>query len=114
MKRVAILFTHGAWHGVDAAAGIDAALSLLAFEHELHVGFFGAGVELLSGSVDGDERSQCHRMVAALRHHGASSMVASRECLESRSLQPHLADIEIRPRAQFAAWLSGTDHVLCF
>lgn len=114
MKRVAILFTHGPWRGVDAAAGIDAALSLLAFEHELQVGFIGAGVEMLCGSADGDERSQRHRMIAGLRHHGASTMVASRECLESRQLQPHLDGLDLLPRARFAAWLAGTDHVLCF
>ena len=114
MKRVGVLFTRGAWRGVDAAAGIDAALSVLSFEHQLSVALVGAGVELLIASDDEDERAQRHRMLAALLHHGASSLQASLECVEARSISPHLAGVELIPRRALREWLNGNDHVLCF
>lgn len=114
MKRVAVVFSRGPWRGVDAGAGIDAALAVLAFEHDLQVGFIGAGVELLAGVDEGDERAQRHRMVAALAHHGASRLLASRDCLQARGLLPRGAEIEQIDRAVFAVWLAEADHVLTF
>lgn len=114
MTRVAVLFSRGPGRGVDTQAGIDAALALLAFEHDVQVGFVGAGVELLAGADHGDERAQRHRMIAALAHHGASRMLASRDCLEARGLLPRLPDIERVTRADLAHWLTEADHVLAF
>lgn len=114
MKRVALLFSRGPGRCADAQAGIDAALALLAFEHDLQVGFIGAGVELLAGADHGDERGQRHRMIAALAHHGASRMLASRDCLDARGLSPRLSDVEQVDRSDFARWLAEADHVLAF
>ena len=114
MKRVVVLFSRGPGRGVDAQAGIDAALALLAFDHDLQVGFVGAGVELLVGADHGDDRAQRHRMMAALAHHGASRLLASRDCLVARGLEPQLPDIERIDRSDFACWLSEADHVLTF
>ncbi|HRG15983.1 MAG TPA: DsrE family protein [Pseudomonadota bacterium] len=114
MKRVAVLFSRGPGRGVDAQAGIDAALAVLAFEHDLQVGFVGAGVELLAGADQGDERAQRHRMIAALAHHGASRMLASGECLAARGLAPQLQNIEQVERGDLANWLAEADHVLAF
>lgn len=114
MKRVAVLFSRGPGRGTDAQAGIDAALALLAFEHDLQVGFVAAGVELLAGADQGGDRAQSHRMIAALVHHGASRMLASRDCLDVRGLVPQLADIERIDREDFANWLAEADHVLAF
>ena len=113
MKRVAVLFTHGAWRGVDAAAGIDAALALLAFEHDLQIGFVGAGVELLAGADDGDDRAQRHRMISALRHHGASRLLVSAPCLVAHGLRPR-DEFETVDATAFAAWLQEVDHVVAF
>lgn len=114
MKRVAVLFARGPWRGVDALAGIDAALAVLAFERDLQVGFVGAGVELLIGADAGEERARRSRMIAALAHHGASRLLASRECLLARGLVPRVADVELVERADFPAWLAEADHVLAF
>lgn len=114
MKRVALVFSRGAWRGVEAQAGIDAALALLAFEHDLQAGFVGAGVELLAGTETGDERSQRHRMIAALGHHGASRMLACREGLAVRGLDPLVPGVECVDRDEIAAWLAEADHVLAF
>lgn len=114
MKRVAVVFSHGPWRGADALAGIDAALALLAFEHDLQVAFVGAGVELLAGSDSGDERAQRHRMVAALAHHGASRMLARRADLDARGVVPVVAGVEPLDAAVIADWLAEADHVLGF
>ncbi|MBK7044421.1 MAG: DsrE family protein [Rhodanobacteraceae bacterium] len=114
MRRVAVLFSRGPWRGVDTAAGIDVALALLAFDFDLQVGFIGAGVELLVATDDGDERAQRLRMVAALSHHGASRLLASRDCLQARGLVPHAIVIEPVGRSDFAAWLTEAEHVISF
>lgn len=114
MKRVAVVFSRGPWRGADALAGIDAALALLAFEHDLQVAFVGAGVELLAAGVVDDERAQRARMVAALAHHGASRLLASRSDLDARDLQPAVAGVEPVDSAAIANWLAEADHVLAF
>lgn len=114
MKRVAVIFARSPWQGSDTLAGIDTALALLAFEHELHVAFVGDGVAMLCGEDEGDERAQRQRMVAALHHHGAVSLAASRDCLERRGLGLHLAAVELLPLETIGQRLSGSDHVLCF
>ena len=115
MKRVGVLFTRSAWRGVDVAAGIDAALAALAFDHDLSVAFVGAGVELLVGAESGeDARGQSRRMLAGLEHHGARHMLASHECLAARGLTLSLDGCETMPLAALHDWLRSTDHVLCF
>lgn len=114
MKRVAVVFSRGPWRGAEAQAGIDAALSLLAFEHDLQAGFVGAGVELLAASMVDDERAQRQPMIAALAHHGASRMLASAACLARRGLAAADASVEPVDAATFAAWLAEADHVLAF
>lgn len=114
MKRVAVVFSRGPWRGVDAQAGIDAALALLAFEHDLQAGFIGAGVDMLAASVVDDERAQRPRMIAALAHHGASRMLASSACLAARGITPAEGLVESVDAATFADWLAEADHVLSF
>jgi sulfur relay (sulfurtransferase) DsrF/TusC family protein len=114
MKRVAVLFTCSPWLGSDTLAGIDAALAVLAFEHELVAAFAGDGVALLCGSDDGGERAQRQRMVAALHHHGATALLASADCLAARSLQPQVQALELLPLAAIGRRIAGADHVLCF
>jgi sulfur relay (sulfurtransferase) DsrF/TusC family protein len=114
MKRVAVVFSRGPWRGVEAQSGIDAALALLAFEHDLQVGFVGAGVELLAAGIVDDERAQRQRMIAALAHHGASRMLARSDCLARRGLEAADASVERVDAAAFADWLAEADHVLSF
>lgn len=114
MKRVGILFMHEGRDGVDAAAGIDAALATLAFDHALSVAFVGAGVELLRSSDVREPQIVHARMIAALHHHGATSLLASSECLGERGLAPDFPWLNVVPRAALLAWLEEVDHVLAF
>jgi len=114
VKHVGILFTQGGHRGVDAAAGIDAALATLAFDHELSIAFAGAGVELLAAGDQREPHTVHARMIAALYHHGATRLLASRECLDERGLKPDFAWLDVVPRTDICAWLGGVEHVLAF
>lgn len=105
---------HGGQRGFDAAAGIDAALATLAFDHALSVAFVGAGVELLAPSDPCEHQVVNARMIAALHYHGATLLLASRECLDHRGLEPDFPWLEVVPRADLRAWFGGVEHVLAF
>lgn len=114
MKRVVVVFANSPWCGVDAAAGFDVSLALLAFEHELQAGFIGAGANLLVASDCDDERAQRWRMVAALAHHGATRLLCCGKANATLASGLSESGIECVDSAAFAAWLAEADHVLAF
>jgi tRNA 2-thiouridine synthesizing protein C len=117
MKRVLILFSHGAHDGGAARDGLDAGLATLAFDHPLAVLFEGAGVTLLRprGASAGG-LTHWLRGLRALPLHGAAPIGVDAAALVAHDLDPAALLLPAQPldAATRARWIAEADVVLTF
>lgn len=113
MSRVLVMFTASAQHGGRTRDGIDLALALLAFDHQVGVLFIDDGVGMLvpdqATAVLG--LPDCSRALAALAHHGAFPVAASADCLVARGIGATAIEVERLETAALASFLAEFEHV---
>ena len=113
MSRVLLVFSAPAQRLGRSRDGLDLALALLAFEHEVGVLFIGEGACLLAPGQDwaGIGLPETGRSLAALAHHGAVRVAASAACLAARGITDTEIAVERLDARELAEFVAGFAHV---
>ncbi len=113
MSRILVMFTGPAQGDGRTRDGLDLALALLAFDHEVGVLLVGDGVSLLvpEQAWAGLGLPESGRALAALAHHGATRVAASAACLAARGIGSTGIVVERLDAAAMADFLAEFEHV---
>ncbi|MGD9585160.1 MAG: DsrE family protein [Lysobacterales bacterium] len=113
MSRILVVFASSAQRGGRTRDGLELALALLAFEHEVGVLFIGDGVGMLVPDQAWGELGlpESGRALAALAHHGAVRVAASAACLAARGIRATGIPVERLEAAALADLVAEFAHV---